>query len=79
MERGSGPDLEVGLEEHGALVDTHPPLAVMHGIRWVGMDEGTGGNEFGMLGIAGESLSCVWWLVVVGHFQAKSEKCRHAE
>src|SRR5262245_38213932 len=59
MERRSRPDFEVWLEKKRVLVDADPPIAVMHRIGWVGVDEGAGGNELGALGIS-ELLGSRW-------------------
>ena len=57
MERRAWPNLEIGFEKHGVAVNTDCALAVMHGIRRIGMNEGAGSNEGGTLG-RGELLGC---------------------
>src|SRR4051794_825318 len=57
MERRSGPNLEVVFEKHRMLVDAHPSFAVVHGIRWVGVNEHARGNKLRALDI-GKLFGC---------------------
>ncbi len=52
MERRPRPDLEIRLEEHGALVDADLAAAPVNRIGRIGVDEGAGRDELGLVSFA---------------------------